>query len=43
MIGIVICKNEEDSSKNDGTRVVTTFLPLSVYGDFSRHSRAANS
>ena len=29
--------------KNEGTRVVTTFLPLEVYGDFSRHSRAANS
>ena len=22
------CKNEEDTSKNGGTRVVTTFLPL---------------
>ena len=30
-------------SKNEGTRVVTTFLPLQVYGDFSRHSRAVNS
>ena len=28
MAGLVICKNEEDTSKNDGTRVVTTFLPL---------------
>ena len=28
MVGLVICKNEEDSSKNEGTRVVTTFLPL---------------
>ena len=28
MVGIVICKNEEDPSKNEGTRVVTTFLPL---------------
>ena len=36
------CKNKEDPSKNEGTRVVTTFLPLKVYGDFSRHSRAAN-
>ena len=25
---ILICKNEEDPSKNEGTRVVTTFLPL---------------
>ena len=23
-----ICKNEEDSIKNEGTRVATTFLPL---------------
>ena len=23
--------------------VITTFLPLQVYGDFLRHSRAANS
>ena len=34
MVGVVICKNEEDPSKNEGTRVVTTFLPLEVYGDF---------
>ena len=25
---LVTCKNEDDSSKNEGTRVVTTFLPL---------------
>ena len=43
MVGLVICKNEEDPSNNEGTRVVTTFLPLEVYGDFSRRSRAANS
>ena len=41
MVGFVTCKNEEDPSKIEGTRVVTTFLP--VYGDFSRRSRAANS
>ena len=41
MASLVTCKNEEDPSKNEGTRVVTTFLP--VYGDFSRRSRAANS
>ena len=41
MAGLVTCKNEEDPSKNEGTRVVTTILP--VYGDFSRRSRAANS
>ena len=28
MDGAVICKNQEDPSKNEGTRVVTTFLPL---------------
>ena len=43
MVGFVICKDEEDPSKNEGTRVVTTFVPLEVYGDFSRRSRAANS
>ena len=40
---IVNCKNEEDSPKNEGTRVVTTFFPIKVNGDFSRRSRAANS
>ena len=34
MVGFVTCKNEEDPSKNDCTRVVTIFLPLLVYGDF---------
>ena len=28
MVGLDICKNKEDPSKNEGTRVVTTFLPL---------------
>ena len=28
MGGLVICKNEKDPSKHEGTRVVTTFLPL---------------
>ena len=28
MGGLVTCKNEEDPSINEGTRVVTTFLPL---------------
>ena len=37
------CKNEEDRIKNEGARVFTKFLPLLVYGDFSRRSRAANS
>ena len=30
----VACKNEEDPIKSEGTGVVTTFLPLQVYGDF---------
>ena len=28
MVGFVTCKNDEDPSKDEGTRVVTTFLPL---------------
>ena len=28
MVGLVTCKNEEHQSKNEGTRVVTIFLPL---------------
>ena len=43
MAGLVTCKNEEDPLENEGTRVVTTVLPLKVYGDYSKHSRAANS
>ena len=39
----VTCKSEDDSMKNDGATVVTTFLPLSFYGDFSTRARAANS
>ena len=27
-VGLITCKNEKDPSKNEGTRVVTTFLPL---------------
>ena len=37
------CKDEEDPIKNEGARVFTRILPLLVYGDFSRRSRAANS
>ena len=40
---LVTCKNEDDQFKNEGARVFTRFLPLQVYGDFSRRSRAANS
>ena len=38
-----ICKNEEDPIKNEGARVFTRFLPLYVYGGFSKRSMAANS
>ena len=40
---LITSKNEEDPTGNKGARVLTTFSPLSVYGDFSRCSRAANS
>ena len=43
MHDLVTCKSEEDPIKNEGARVVTRFLPLIVYGDFSRRPRAANS
>ena len=28
MVSLVTCKNQENSSKNEGTRVVTIFSPL---------------
>ena len=37
------CNNEEDRFKDEGARLATIFLPLKVYEDFSRRSRAANS
>ena len=40
MVVLVTCKNEEDPFKNEGTRVFTKDLPLEVYVDFSRNSRA---
>ena len=40
---LLTCKNEVDQIKNEEARVFTRFLPLLVYGDFSRRSRAANS
>ena len=40
---LVTCKNEDDQFKNEGAIVFTRFLPLYIYGDFSRRSRAANS
>ena len=43
MVVLVTCKNDEDQSKNELTIVLTIFIPLEVYGNFSRYSRAANS
>ena len=43
MIVDVTSKNGEDPSKNEGTRVDTLYLPSEAYGDFSGHSRAANT
>ena len=40
---LVTCKNEDDRIKNEGARVFARFLPLKVYGDFSRCPRAAYS
>ena len=34
MVVLVICKNEEDPIKNKGSRVLTRFSPLKVYGNF---------
>ena len=39
----VTCKNDEDPFKNESTRVLTSFIPLKVYGEHFRRSRAANS
>ena len=43
IVVLIVCKNEEDPFKIEKTKVVTTFLPLQVYGDFSKRSRAGNS
>ena len=40
---LVTCKNEDDRIKTERARVFTKFLPLYVYRDFSRRSRAAYS
>ena len=34
MVGLVTCKNEEDPSKNEGTRVVTTLSHNKSMGNF---------
>ena len=39
MVVLVTCNNDDaDQFKNESTRVLTTFLPLFVYGDFSDDS-----
>ena len=43
MVVLITCKNEEDPIKNEGSRVLTRFSPLKVYGNFFKRSRAANS
>ena len=43
IVVLIVCKNEKDPFKIESTRVVTTFLPLQVYGDFSKRSRTGNS
>ena len=43
MYVIVTCKYEMDPIKNTGEKVATPCVPLKVYGDFFRRSRAANS
>ena len=40
---LITCKYEKNPIKNSRENVMTSFSPLSVYGDFSRCSRAANS
>ena len=42
IVVLLICKNEYDLFKFENASVVTTFLPLKVYGNFLRRSRAAN-
>ena len=35
---LLTCKTEEDRIKSECTRVLTTFLPLLVYGQITQHS-----
>ena len=42
IVVLIVCKNE-DPFKIESTREVAIFLPLLVYRDFSRCSRAGNS
>ena len=43
IVDLVTRKNEKDLIKNKGSRVLTRFSPLKVFGIFFKHSRAANS
>ena len=43
IVVLVACKNENDPIKNKGSRVLTRFSPLQVYGSFFKRLRAANS
>ena len=43
MVVLSTYKNKEDPIKTESARVFTTFSASSVYGDFSKRSRAANS
>ena len=48
MAVLFICKNEEDTIKNEGSRLLAAnkIFPIKlfeVYGNFFKHSRAANS
>ena len=43
MYVLITCKYEKDPIKNSRENVMTSFFPLSVYGNFFRRSRAANS
>ena len=43
MYVLITCKYEKDPIKNSRENVMTSFLPLYVYGNFFRRSRAANS
>ena len=40
---VLVTSKKEDQIENESAKLFTRFLPLKVYGDFSRRSRAANS
>ena len=43
MVTLVKCMNEEDSFHSECARMLTTFLPLLLYGNLLRRSKAAYS